>query len=411
MAFDVSLSDVQNDWLGGAAASPADILARAAASLDDALPKEWEAGRLSPLLDPHPFAGIDPGGLADLAGTLPPDLLGPDATGEVPTGAASVTREEALSGAVLSASARIVRAIGPEAESVTVEGRGFAVVDRYDDPATGFDAIRLRAFDDGTEVFVLDGLEVGSAQDTLAALTLGETQAGSAEFQRLVGDARDAALAGRAVEMLGPSLGGALAQVAAYETAEALRAAGAAPATGSIRLVTVDALGGRDAAEAINAGALDPAMLDALNAVNLRTEGDLVSRISSHIGETISFRPVDRDGQPVVLSPEEAHVNVESLLATLRSDALFEGGTRGAPDEIGGFARLSDLAADRFVEAVNGTGLLEAGEAEIPLQVPGTARFDATGTQWSLDADQDGMADMVVGLSARPADTADLVFG
>lgn len=411
MAFDVSLSQLQNDWLDRAGPWTADSWAAAAASLEAALPPAWRPDRIDALFGEDPWARLDIGGLADLAAVLPPDLAGPDATGEVPTGAASVTREEALSGAVLSASARIVRAIGPEAESVTVEGRGFAVVDRYDDPATGFDAIRLRAFDDGTEVFVLDGLEVGSAQDTLAALTLGETQAGSAEFQRLVGDARDAALEGRAVEMLGPSLGGALAQAAAYETAEALRAAGATPATGSIRLLTVDALGGRDAAAAINGGALDPATLDALNAVNLRTEGDLVSRISSHLGETISFRPVDGDGQPAALSPEEAHVNVESLLASLRSDTLFAAGTRGAPEEIGGFARLSDLAADRFVEAVDGTGLLEAGEAEIPLQVPGTARFDATGTQWTLDADQDGMTDMVVGLSGRPADTSDLVFG
>lgn len=411
MAFDVSFFDSRNDWLDRAGWMPGTLAAEAASTLEAMLPPAWRTGPLEAAFGPDPFAGADIGGLADLAAVLPPDLAGSDATGEVPTGAATITREEAFTGAALSAAARIVRAIGPEAETVSVDGCGFAVVDRYDDPATGFDAIRLRALEGDTEVFVLDGLEVGSAPDTFAALTLAETQAGSPEFQRLVGDARDAALAGRGLELVGPSLGGALAQAAAYETAEALRAAGAPPETGAIRLVTVDALGGRDAAEAINGGSLDPEVLAALNAVNLRTEGDLVSRIGSHLGETITFRPVDRDGNPVALAPEEAHVNVESLLATLRSDALFAAGMRGAPEEIGGLARLSDLAAGRFVEAANGSGLLEAGEGDIPLQAPGTASFDATGTQWGLDADQDGVTDLVVGLSAMPADTSDLVFG
>jgi len=369
------------------------------------------------LFGPDPFAGLDDGiglgDLASLADRLPPELAGPDATGQVPTGAADITREEAFVSAALSASARIVRAIGPEAETVAVDGRSFAVLDRYDDPATGFDAIHLRALDGGGEdVFAIDGLEVGSAQDTLAALTLAETQARSPEFQRLVADAVDASLTeGRMLEVVGPSLGGALAQVAAYGAAESLIAAGAAPGTGTIRLVTVDALGGRDAAEAVAGGTLDPAALAAIDALNLRTEGDIVSRIGSHIGESISFQPVDSAGEPVQLSPEQAHVNGESLLATLRSDTLFDAGTRGAPAEIGGLARLSDLAADRFVEAVSGTGLLAAGEGDLPLQAPGTARFDDAGTTWMLDADQDGQWDIVVGLSAMPADTSDLVFG
>ena len=104
-----------------------------------------------------------------------------------------------------------------------------------------------------------DGLEVGSDPDTLAALSLGRTQAASPEFARMLGDARDAALLdGHGLVFVGPSLGGALAQVAAYETAETLLAAGANPGTGSIRLLTVNSLGGRDAAESLNGGTLDP---------------------------------------------------------------------------------------------------------------------------------------------------------
>ncbi len=355
---------------------------------------------------------LDIARLEDFATSLPPELSGPDETGEVPTGASSIARPEAALGAALSASARVVRAIGPEAETVQAEGRSFQVVGRYDDPVSGFDAIHLRALDGTEDVFALDGLEVGSEPDTLAALDLGRPQAESPEFTRLVAEASNAALLeGRSLMFVGPSLGGALAQVAAYETSEALLAAGAAPGTGAVRLVTVDPLGGRDAAESLNGGSLDPAALEVINAVNLRTEGDLISRIGSHIGETISFRPVNSAGEPVMLSTADAHVNVESLLATLRSDALFAAGERGAPAEIGGFARLSNTLADRVIDEAQQRNVLDNPEGDIPLQVPGTAGFDETGTNWVLDADQDGVADMVVGLSAPLANQSDLIFG
>jgi hypothetical protein len=344
--------------------------------------------------------------------SLPPALSGPDATGEVPTGASSIARPEANLEAGLAASARIVRALGPQAETVQTAGHTFQVVERYDDPVTGFDAIHLRALDGPQDVFVTDGLEIGSDPDTLAALSLGRTQAAAPEFARMIGDARDAALLdGHGLVFIGPSLGGALAQVAVYETAQMLLAAGANPGTGSLRLLTVDALGGRDAAESLNGGTLDPAALDLINGVNLRTEGDLISRIGSHIGGTISFQPVNSAGQPVPISTAEAHVNVASYLATLRNDALFAAGRPGAPAEIGGFSLLSNAAADRFLELAGQNGVLDNPEGEIPLQVPGTARFDEAGTQWALDADEDGVPDLVVGLSGPVSNAADLVFG
>ena len=363
------------------------------------------------LTDAAAFAGdLDLGRLEDLLADLPPELTRPDATGEVPTGAATITREEAELGASLAAVPRIVRAIGPEAVTVETAGRTFQVVERYDDPVSGFDAIHLRALDGGEDVFAVDGLEVGSEPDTLSSLDLARPQVRSAEFQEFVLDARDAALAGRSLFFAGPSLGGAGAQVAAYETAEAILAAGANPGTGAIRLVTVDALGGRDAAESINGGTLDPAALSLLNALNLRTEGDIISRIGSHIGQTITFQGVDINGQPVQLSVEDAHVNIPSLLATLRSDALFAAGSRGTVQEIGGFAALSNLAAGEFVERL-AASRGDNPEGDIPLQLTGTANFDAAGTRWELDADRNGAVDVAVNLSAPVADRSDLVFG
>jgi hypothetical protein len=387
-------------------------------SLDDLNDSvESAVDSLPGLPDPDPLidrliGDIDVARLEEVVMGLPPELSGPDATGEVPTGASSITRPDAALGGTLAASARIVRALGPEAMTVHAEGRNFQVVGRYDDPATGFDAIHLRALDGPEDVFVTDGLEVGSDPDNLAALSLGRTQANSPEFARMVADAQNAALVdGRALSFVGPSLGGALAQVASYETAQGLLAAGVNPGTGTLRLLTIDPLGGRDAAESLNGGVLDPTALNMINGVNLRTDGDLVSRIGSHLGATITFQPVNAAGQPVELAPEEAHANVASLLATLRNDALFAAGQVGPPAEISGFAQLSDAAADRFREVALANGTLDNPEGDIPLQVPGTARFDPTGTQWVLDANQDGAPDMVVGLSAPVAGTPDLVFG
>lgn len=343
---------------------------------------------------------------------FPPGLRGPDSTGEVPTGASSITRAEADLDAALTATARIVLALGPQAETVQTEGHVLQVVGRYQDPTTGFDAIHLRDIASAQDVFVTDGLEVGSDPDTVAALTLGRTQATSPEFARMINDAEHAAVVdGRALAFVGPSLGGALAQVAAYETAETLLIAGVNPGTGAIRLLTVDSLGGRDATEHLQGHALDPAALGLLNAVNLRTDGDIISRIGSDIGDTITFEPVNSQGQPVTLSAAEAHVNVESYLATLRSDALFAAGKVGPPAEISGFALLSNTAADPFVALAHSNGILDSPEGNIPLQVPGIARFDAAGTQWVLDADKDGLPDLAIGLSGPLANASDFVFG
>lgn len=340
---------------------------------------------------------------------LPPALQAPDATGEVPTGSAAVTRTEALEGATLAAAARIVRALGPEASIVEAAGQSYTVSARYEDPVSGFAAVRLTSRTDGTEVFSIDGLEIGSRADAVAAATLGQLQVESDAFRAMVADAaRLGAEPGADLLFTGPSLGGVGAQVGAYETAEALAALGVAP--GTVRLVTVDPLGGADAARAINGGVLDPGALALIEALNLRTDGDLVTRIGSHIGATKTLPALDEAGNPTTLDPAAAHVNVVSLLQALSSDAIFDAAPLGAPEEISGFAFASNAASDALTEAWLATGEAETGPPRA-LQIPGEASLDPTRTRWSLDVDENGTEDIAV-LLAAPLDPArdDLVL-
>jgi hypothetical protein len=350
-------------------------------------------------------------GLQDLANRLPPDLAGPDSTGEVPTGAASITRAEADTAARLAATPRIVEALGPDATVIELPFSTYDILERYEDPVSGFSAIRLRPRDGGDEVFAIDGLEVGSRADEVSAATLGTLQVESAAFREMIDDALAAALnEGRGLYFTGPSLGGAVAQVAAYEAAQGLLASGRGYGPGAVELATVDALGGRDAAQALNGG-LDPAALNLIDAVNLRTEGDIVSRIGSHIGATLTLPAVDAEGNRVELNAADAHVNVVSLLEVLGRDDLFAEGRYGAPGEISGFAAASNTAGQALGDAWVASGGRDDDGLDA-LQIPGDAYFDDAGTKYSLDADSDGRIDLGVQLAqpVSPA-TADLVLG
>lgn len=336
--------------------------------------------------------------LAALAARLPPELAGPDATGEVPTGSAAIGREALAVAATLSAAARIVTAMGPQAETIETRGLSFTLGERYQDPESGFSAVLLTPEDGGPVVVSVDGLQVGSRADEVTAATLGRLQVESAAFREMIADAAQFG-AEEGVLFAGPSLGGAVAQVAAYETAEALRAAAVPVGTGAVQLVTVDSLGGTDAARAINADVLDPSVLALIEAVNIRTEGDIVSRIGSHIGATLTFPARDATGQVVEATAAEAHVNVVSLLQNLSSDAFFAEGVAGPPAEIAGFALAANVAADEVIALWRAAGPQEE-EAAQPLQITGTASLDPTRTTWSLDADDNGSVDLAVLLSS-----------
>lgn len=341
--------------------------------------------------------------LAGIAAALPEPLRRPDATPSVPTGASGVERADAFTYAALAAAPRLVEALGPQAAGVVVGDESFALAASYVDPATGFNAVQLRSLDDGRAVFAVDGTDFDSLQDVVADLNLGRPQVASPAFAAMVADATAAALVeDRDVVFTGASLGGALVQVGGYETAEAVLAASPADAD-RITVFAVDPLGGRDAAEDLNGGALDPAVLERLNALNIRTEGDVVSRIGSHLGDTLAFPAVDSAGNPVRLSAEQAHVNFESLFATLSSDALFSAGERGDPGEVGGLTLLANAlgpAVSDLLLALFPDGLPSADE---PGALPAGGSLDASGGFFDLDADADGDVDLRVALQQQGA--------
>ena len=132
------------------------------------------------------------------------------------------------------------------------EARLFAIAATYDDPASGFGAVQLRSLLDDRSVFAVDGTDFRSLPDIVADLNLARPQVASPAFAAMVADARAAAVGeGREVVFTGASLGGALVQVAGYETAEAILAASLAGPADRVTVFSVDALGGRDAAEGL----------------------------------------------------------------------------------------------------------------------------------------------------------------
>lgn len=353
-------------------------------------------------LDLNAFKALnfqDLNSVASFAATLPTRYAQPDATGEVPTGASTIGREEAATAAILAATPRVVHALGADAATVDLRGHSYDVIQRYEDPVSGFSALRLHPEGGGAEVFAIDGLQVGSHADDVASATLGRLQVDSAAFRALVIDADTYAIqTGGPVLVTGASLGGGMAEVAAYEISEGLVASRKPFATGAVHLVTVDALGGRDATESINGGHLDPAALKLIDALGVRDDGDIVSRIGSHIGDTVTFPTYDATGHRVQLGAEAAHVDVISLMQVLSSDALFAQGVRGQPAEISGFAAASNALSDSVIRAYLASGAHDPA-TQTKLQVPGIASFDATRTAYSLDANSDGAIDLVVHLS------------
>ncbi len=336
-------------------------------------------------------------------------LLRPDDTGAVPTGASEVPRPEAFTYAALAGVPRLAEALGPQATGAVVGDDAFVLTATYDDEASGFRAVQLVSLYDARTVFAADGTNFGSATDVVADLALGRPQAASPAFAVMVAEARTAAVAGgREVVFTGASLGGALVQVGGYEAAEAILAAAPGYA-GRVTVFGVDSLGGRDATERLNGGRLDPAVLERMNALHIRTEGDVVSRVGSHLGDTISFRAVDAAGNPVLLSAREAHVNIPSLLATLSSYVLFAAGARGEPEEIGGLALLSNAAGSELADVFADLGLGGALDRPEPSRLPGTGAFDPTGRFFDVDADRDGDADIRMLLGGAVPGAGDLL--
>lgn len=317
----------------------------------------------------------------------------------VATGASALTRQEALTLFTLAAAPRLIERVPGEAWGLQVpQGlpgeADYVILATFEDPATGFRAVQMRSA--GQDVFAIDPVQTQSGADILAALDLARPQAQSAAFAGMVAAARDAALTGHEIAFTGASLGGGLAQAAGHQAAVALLAADPGWA-GVVTTFGIDGIGGREAAEALHGGALDPAALARMNALNIRTEGDVVSRIAGQIGGTITFDAVDSAGQPVPLDPLEAHVNVESLLATLNSEALWQQGVRGAPDEAGFAVAIADDLGPAAARLYDDLGLAAAFDLGGPGELPGLVAISPEGPYLDLDADANGTLDLRLG--------------
>jgi hypothetical protein len=348
-----------------------------------------------------PAAAAPYDALAALADALPGPLRGPDATPSLPTGASEIPRADAFTYGALAAVPRIVAALGPLARGVVVGGETFAIAATYDDPASGFGAVQLRSLLDDRSVFAVDSTDFRSLPDIVADLNLARPQVASPAFAAMVADARAAAVGeGREVVLTGASLGGALVQVAGYETGEAILAASLADPADRVTVFSVDALGGRDAAETLNGGTLDPAVLERMNALNIRTLGDIVSRVGSDLGDTLTFQALNAAGQPLALSAQQAHVDLQSLFITLSSDALFAAGTRGDPGEVSGLTILANTFGPRLPEILSDPALAEALGAAFarpgPPEPPFGGSLDPTGGSFNLDPNRDGVVDLRV---------------
>ncbi|MBD0275321.1 MAG: hypothetical protein ICV73_25765, partial [Acetobacteraceae bacterium] len=340
-------------------------------------------------------SGVSPAAfLADIAEALPGPLRGADATPSVPTGASDIPRDEALTYLALARAPRLVEPLGPDVGGFVVGDDAFALSAVYDDPASGFNALQLRSLTDDRSVFALNDNDFGSLPDVVADLNLARPQIASPAFAAMVKDATAAALTdGRDVVFTGASLGGALVQVGAYETAEAILAASPGYAD-RVTAFGVDPLGGRDATEDLNDGVLDPVVLERINALHVRTEGDIVSRTGSQLGNTLSFEAVDSAGNPASLSAAEAHVNLVSLFTTVSSDALFAAGTPGDPGEISGLTLLANLFGSELSEALSDPVLVGLFGRSGPRGLPANGSFDPTGGFFDFDANADGVVDL-----------------
>lgn len=335
--------------------------------------------------------------------------LAPREPAVIATGASDLPRVEAFTNAALAAMPRIADTLGPQVAGVVIGDEVFDLVARYNDPRSGLSAAQLRSETDGHVVFAIDGTAIGSTADIVTDLDLARPQTTSPAFAELVQAARLVVqVEDRPVVFTGASLGGALAQAAAYETAEA-RAADPAN-TGTVTLFTIDSLGGRDATESLNGGHLDSAVLAQMNALNIRTEGDVVSRIGGQIGGVLTFDAVNREGQAVTLSPQDAHVNVESIFTTLSSDELYAAGTREPPQELNVVSAVGNLAGPLVAEAFDRlAGLGIAHDTPEPARLPGVSGFDPTGRFFDIDVNADGQEDMRVFFAGAHPGSSDLL--
>jgi hypothetical protein len=200
----------------------------------------------------------------------------------------------------------------------SVAGNGFVVVESIEIPQTGFKCVIYKSVASNELIVALAGTDGPNAKDWGINLTLGWGQwngftpevAGRTQVFRVLDSLRDAGAlnSDTRVHFTGQSLGGALAEFAAYEAS--LRYPLLASRS---TLTTFNGLGGRTALE--NYGKYSSASLAAFKvsmAAHYRVTNDLVSLLGGgHIGGPVFELPFRsqtmRNGQPLLLDPIAAH--------------------------------------------------------------------------------------------------------
>lgn len=169
-------------------------------------------------------------------------------------------------------------------QSIAVDG--FAVVESIDIGATGLKVVIYESVNaSGTKDFIIAFAGTENLQDAAADINLGLSQWSEDVRNRITSFVRDNAAYGR-IHFTGHSLGGALAQYAAYDAKVASRNEAFDL---DLSLTTFNALGGEAGLQQRLGDAYDPSILDAEAAngdvAHYFVDGDLISRLGDgHLG-------------------------------------------------------------------------------------------------------------------------------
>lgn len=176
------------------------------------------------------------------------------------------------------------------------------------DPSTGFKAAIYRptsaARAGQPAVVAIGGTQTG--KDVLADLNWGVAQAKSPAYERLLARVQEELKnETRPVAVTGHSLGGGLAQIFGYDLARALKANERSGDLARFRVVSWNGFGAREALQKLKRW--NAADAEGLPITSYFHPDDVVSKLGTHLGQTLSIRA--RAGQPRGLTKlKESHV-------------------------------------------------------------------------------------------------------
>ncbi|RZA00500.1 MAG: hypothetical protein EOP11_18255, partial [Proteobacteria bacterium] len=232
------------------------------------------------------------------------------------------------------------------------------------DPATGFKAAIYRptsaARAENPTLVAIGGTQTG--KDILADLNWGVAQAKSPAYEKLLARVQaELANESRPVAITGHSLGGGLAQIFGYDLARVLKENSRPRDLKRFRVVSWNGFGAKEALEKL--GRYHAGEARDLPITSYFHPDDLVSKLGTHLGETISIRA--RAGAPRGLNKlKESHV-IKAVQDLFQMEHALLEASIAAPKKDGlairlleKFARASGAAADRLLQRGAGKGAM-----------------------------------------------------